>query len=400
MHVLVEYVLERKREVVPHKDIRSFFPVDIDDYERDCLYEVFWAGDSVTKGGYYDAKILHMTETMEEMSAFQKSRRQPSRPATSGNSAPPKKRAKTNKAAQAEKKSAEASILVEAATMEPASVAALKKRIVELEAEVEELKVANKKLHDSACSTEIQELRTLNRDLQKALCRKVLFSSTSPGSEKSVEHHATTKSVAAPLAPVVSCATTRPAAPPAPAVICANTGSAAPPAPDITCTSTGSAAPPALDDAGCEKTGTGRTQDAAGPRPTKALGQAAHHPDSSTGAVSDGQVHLGRGQYIDEQTWQRLLLLPTDAAFCKQLAVRIWGNDVLKGRSLTGTLSNKAISKGGIKPHKALSPIKVAALSDSFWYYLRMKDCEPLDLHKRHKLLARYVAQKCADLRR
>lgn len=74
-------------------------------------------------------------------------------------------------------------------------------------------------------------------------------------------------------------------------------------------------------------------------------------------------MHLGRGLFIDKATWDRLLLLPTDAAFCKQLAVRIWGNDVLKVRSLTGTLSNKAISKGGLKAHQALTPVKVAALS-------------------------------------
>lgn len=75
------------------------------------------------------------------------------------------------------------------------------------------------------------------------------------------------------------------------------------------------------------------------------------------------QVHLGRGIYIDPGTWERLLLLPTDSAFCKQLAVRMWGNEVLKERTLTGTLSNKAISKGGLKVQKALSPVKVSALS-------------------------------------
>lgn len=74
-------------------------------------------------------------------------------------------------------------------------------------------------------------------------------------------------------------------------------------------------------------------------------------------------MHLGRVIYIDLGTWERLLLLPTDAAFCKQLAVRMWGNDILKVRSLNGTLSNKAISKGGLKIRKALSPVKVAALS-------------------------------------
>lgn len=61
MYVLVQYVLEGKREVVEHKDVRGFFPQDVDDYERDTLYEVFWSGDSETRGGYYEATIIHMT---------------------------------------------------------------------------------------------------------------------------------------------------------------------------------------------------------------------------------------------------------------------------------------------------------------------------------------------------
>lgn len=61
MYVLVKYVLEGKREVVHHEAVRHFFPTDIDDYERETLYEVFWPGDSETRGGYYEATITHMT---------------------------------------------------------------------------------------------------------------------------------------------------------------------------------------------------------------------------------------------------------------------------------------------------------------------------------------------------
>lgn len=61
MYVLIQYVLERKREVVEHKDARGFFPQDVDDYERETFYEVFWSGKSETWGGYYEATIIQMT---------------------------------------------------------------------------------------------------------------------------------------------------------------------------------------------------------------------------------------------------------------------------------------------------------------------------------------------------
>lgn len=43
------------------KTCADFFPQDVDDYERDTLYEVFWSGDSETPGGYYEATVIHMT---------------------------------------------------------------------------------------------------------------------------------------------------------------------------------------------------------------------------------------------------------------------------------------------------------------------------------------------------
>lgn len=75
------------------------------------------------------------------------------------------------------------------------------------------------------------------------------------------------------------------------------------------------------------------------------------------------QVHLGHGFHIEEEVWERLVNLPTNSTFCKQLAVRMWGNDTLKDRTLTGTLSNQAIAKGTAKKHTPLTPIKVASLS-------------------------------------
>lgn len=139
-------------------------------------------------------------------------------------------------------------------------------------------------------------------------------------------------------------------------------------------------------------------------------GASARHTDASVVRGQQGtfrpckgvfcSVHLGHGSYIEEDMREGLISLPTDFAFCKQLAVRLWGNETLKERSLTGTLSNQAIAKGTVKKQTPLTPKKVASLSDAFWRYLTLRGVAEADLPKRHKLLTRYLAQKCADLRR
>ncbi|KAL1443823.1 hypothetical protein MTO96_045815, partial [Rhipicephalus appendiculatus] len=79
-------------------------------------------------------------------------------------------------------------------------------------------------------------------------------------------------------------------------------------------------------------------------KPSKALGKEAQCLDMTVGILNEaGEVHVGHGTYIDVETWERLLQVPMDSTFCKQLAVRLWGNEVLAQRSLTGTLSNPRV---------------------------------------------------------
>ncbi|XP_077485333.1 BEN domain-containing protein 5-like [Amblyomma americanum] len=123
--------------------------------------------------------------------------------------------------------------------------------------------------------------------------------------------------------------------------------------------------------------------------------------DNTVGITNEaGEVHVGHGSYVPVAAWNRLLALGSDSTFCKQLAVCLWGNKILAQSSLTGTLSNNAISKGMTKIHPPLSPLKVASVSDSFRYYLMLKGCSAEELSKRHKKVVRYLAQKCCDLRR
>ncbi|XP_077550786.1 uncharacterized protein LOC144164108 [Haemaphysalis longicornis] len=123
--------------------------------------------------------------------------------------------------------------------------------------------------------------------------------------------------------------------------------------------------------------------------------------DSTCGQVNEaGDVHLGHGVYIGHSTWVSLMSTPADSTFCKRLAVALWGPEVLAKRSLTGSASNKAVSKGNKTTFKALSPLKLAGMSSAFWTYLEEQNCPTEERFKRHKLLSRYLAQKCSDLRR
>ncbi|KAK8755055.1 hypothetical protein V5799_002244 [Amblyomma americanum] len=88
--------------------------------------------------------------------------------------------------------------------------------------------------------------------------------------------------------------------------------------------------------------------------------------DDTVGTTNEaGDVHVGHGSCVPVAAWNRLPALGSDSTFCKQLAVCLWGKEILAQRSLTGTLSNNAISKGMAKIHPPLSPLKVASVSRS-----------------------------------
>lgn len=67
------------------------------------------------------------------------------------------------------------------------------------------------------------------------------------------------------------------------------------------------------------------------------------------------QVHLGSGIWVDGEKWHQLQVTQGDSKYTKNLAVMIWGTDVLKNRSVTGVATKKkkdAIPKPPLSPHK------------------------------------------------
>lgn len=80
-------------------------------------------------------------------------------------------------------------------------------------------------------------------------------------------------------------------------------------------------------------------------------------PSDLTGAcvLNPFQVHLGSGIWVDEEKWHQLQVTQGDSKYTKNLAVMIWGTDVLKNRSVTGVATKKkkdAVPKPPLSPHK------------------------------------------------
>lgn len=61
MLVLVQYEVDLTTEVVQPSAIRGFHPSSVADFDSAKYYEVWWHGDDSVSGGYYEAKVLHMT---------------------------------------------------------------------------------------------------------------------------------------------------------------------------------------------------------------------------------------------------------------------------------------------------------------------------------------------------
>ncbi|XP_075532404.1 uncharacterized protein LOC142565764 [Dermacentor variabilis] len=418
MYVLVRYNQETGKHVVKDTDIRRFRPIDIDDFDRKALYDVWWAGDEKTRGGYYPAHILHMTQTEAEMQEWNNNNRCLSRKQDDGEPGPRKKAKLDKQAKTAAKKAAEQELLrpEEEETNNEANVLSLKKKVTQLEGLVKRLKIEN------------VDLKKLNKELQRALCAKIFETGQQNSAQEPVASEAFRMAGAGPSHMVASTSFSSPrdalctasrqlpsvASPVAsaevrlahqatmPQVDAAekNTAAAIAAAPAGSLGTSGLEHPPQapVEDGRLPVIGTDNRFLV---QPSKALGKDAQKIDPTVGTMNEaGEVHLGHGNYMDRDTWQRLLALPTDSAFCKQLAVRLWGSEILCQRSLTGSLSNRAISKGVTRVFPALSPVKVASMSDSFFHFLQVKKCPPEDIQKRHKCLRQYLAQKCADLRR
>ncbi|KAK8777450.1 hypothetical protein V5799_029206 [Amblyomma americanum] len=63
-------VQDNVKKVTSSVLIKEFHPKSVEDFTAGHIYHVYWEGDEKTKGGYYDAEILQMTDSKEEMDKY------------------------------------------------------------------------------------------------------------------------------------------------------------------------------------------------------------------------------------------------------------------------------------------------------------------------------------------
>lgn len=77
------------------------------------------------------------------------------------------------------------------------------------------------------------------------------------------------------------------------------------------------------------------------------------------------QVHIGAGVQLEAAVWEWLKSSKTDSRFCKDLAVSVWGTEVLRTRSTKGKICNRLKAAGAVaKP--PLTPDKYRAVKGWF----------------------------------
>ncbi|XP_041924187.1 BEN domain-containing protein 5-like [Alosa sapidissima] len=104
----------------------------------------------------------------------------------------------------------------------------------------------------------------------------------------------------------------------------------------------------------------GGGSEASTPRPTP----RPHAPQPSEAlppAAEDGKVNIGAGVLLEAGVWDWLKASKSDSRFCKDLAVAVWGSEVLRGRSTEGRVCNRLKTAGAVaKP--PLTPNKYKAV--------------------------------------
>ncbi|XP_064456055.1 uncharacterized protein LOC135366961 [Ornithodoros turicata] len=416
MYAYVRFLFDDARLVVPLTSVKGFStPADVTDFNGNVnfpVYKVYWAGDQKTRGGYYDAEIIYLAEEGDD------ARRGGER-----------KRLRSNGRAHGKKDQ-------EVSAKRPAKVVASQNRktrlnvrrqqeldmLDDLSSDTDDEVVPRALLkewdEDIRClKNEIKELRKENMRLQRVLCTKILDAETrlmecqcnkkiSPGDTCGIQDTTTHKSV--PASGLGLQASRR------------ELGSTASQTRNLlecqafepTIVQEESTAATELEQVVSSEIGTVLSvsdehnvyEDALAEQTSAEGGQAVLETVPTSPLLSEerGDVDIGNGTKIPKFKWDLIHAQDEETKFVKELAVAIWGSEVLAQRTFSGTLSNRARAEGKTQVFPALSPVKVQTLRGAFVNYLtsRKHVKDPGDLKKRTSLMRTYISQKISDLRR
>ncbi|KAB0388289.1 hypothetical protein FD755_003245 [Muntiacus reevesi] len=106
-------------------------------------------------------------------------------------------------------------------------------------------------------------------------------------------------------------------------------------------------------------------------------------------------VHLGSGIWVDEEKWHQLQVTQGDSKYTKNLAVMIWGTDVLKNRSVTGVATKK---KKDAVPKPPLSPHKLSIVRECLYDRIAQETVDETEIAQRLSKVNKYICEKIMDI--
>ncbi|KAM9002445.1 BEN domain-containing protein 5 isoform X1 [Sarcophilus harrisii] len=111
--------------------------------------------------------------------------------------------------------------------------------------------------------------------------------------------------------------------------------------------------------------------------------------------LENGKVHLGSGIWVDEERWHQLQVTQGDSKYTKNLAVMIWGTDVLKNRSVTGVATKK---KKDAIPKPPLSPHKLSIVRECLYDRIAQETVDEAEIAQRLSKVNKYICEKIMDI--
>ncbi|KAM4722112.1 BEN domain-containing protein 5 isoform 2-T2 [Rhinophrynus dorsalis] len=111
--------------------------------------------------------------------------------------------------------------------------------------------------------------------------------------------------------------------------------------------------------------------------------------------LENGKVHLGSGVWVNEEKWHQLQATQGDSKYTKNLAVMIWGTDVLKNRSVTGVATKK---KKDAVPKPPLSPHKLSVVRECMYDRIAQETMDENEIAQRLSKVNKYICEKIMDI--
>ncbi|OCT84992.1 BEN domain-containing protein 5-like isoform X1 [Xenopus laevis] len=111
--------------------------------------------------------------------------------------------------------------------------------------------------------------------------------------------------------------------------------------------------------------------------------------------LENGKVHLGSSVWVNEEKWHQLQATQGDSKYTKNLAVMIWGTDVLKNRSVTGVATKK---KKDAIPKPPLSPHKLSVVRECMYDRIARETMDENEIAQRLSKVNKYICEKIMDI--